>query len=225
MRYIVNIVFIIISLDFIKGIRYHKIKEDREAKDMESKWLEQEVAKLGLEEYIGIGDIPDLDLYMDQLITLFESKLSHTKRYEDDKLLTKTMINNYTKDKVLMPAHKKKYTKDHIILMILLYHLKGIISIGDIKDLFSVLKIDENFDSDKLGSFYQAYLDCRNKELSYFNLGIEKRIETVNQEMVKMGIEDEKVGAMLLACTLIEQATYHKKLAEHIIDRCIKVGE
>lgn len=192
---------------------------------MESKWLEEEVAKLGLEEYIGIGDIPDLDLYMDQLITLFESKLSHTKRYEDDKLLTKTMINNYTKDKVLMPAHKKKYTKDHIILMILLYHLKGIISIGDIKDLFSVLKIDENFDSDKLTSFYQAYLDSRAKELSYFNLGIEKRIETVNEEMEKMGIEDEKVGAMLLACTLIEQATYHKKLAEHIIDKCIKGGE
>lgn len=189
---------------------------------MESKWLEEEVAKLGLEEYIGLGDIPDLDLYMDQLITLFESKLSHTKRYEGDKLLTKTMINNYTKDKVLMPAHKKKYTKDHIILMILLYHLKGIISIGDIKDLFSSLKIDENLDSHKLANFYEAYLACRDKELSYFNFGIEKRIEMVNEEMEKMQIHDEKVGAMLLVCTLIEQATYHKRLAEHIIDKCIK---
>ena len=178
---------------------------------MESKWLEEEVAKLGLEEYIGLGDIPDLDLYMDQLITLFESKLSHTKRYEGDK--------------VLMPAHKKKYTKDHIILMILLYHLKGIISIGDIKDLFSSLKIDENLDSHKLANFYEAYLACRDKELSYFNFGIEKRIEMVNEEMEKMQIQDEKVGAMLLVCTLIEQATYHKRLAEHIIDKCIKGEE
>lgn len=189
---------------------------------MESKWLQDEVAQLGLEEYIGLGDIPNLDLYMDQLITLFESKLSHTKRYEGDKLLTKTMINNYTKDKVLMPAHKKKYTKDHIILMILLYHLKGIISIGDIKDLFSALKQDEHLDRDQLERFYAAYLACRDKELSYFHFGIEKRVEMVNQQMEKMKIEDKKIEAMLLVCTLIEQATYHKRLAEHIIDKCIK---
>lgn len=192
---------------------------------MNSTWLEEEVAKLGLDEYIRLEDIPNIDLYMDQLITLFESKLNHTKRYEDDKLLTKTMINNYTKDKVLMSAHKKKYTKEHIILMLLLYQLKNIISIGDIKDLFSVLKSEENLDSEKLAHLYQAYLNCKDKELSYFNLGIEKRVETVNEEMRKLGIEDETVGSMLLAFTLIEQATYHKKLAEHIIDKCIKREE
>ena len=47
----------------------------------------------------------------------------------------------------------------------------------------------------------------------------------VNEEMEKMQIQDEKVGAMLLVCTLIEQATYHKRLAEHIIDKCIKGEE
>ncbi|MEG0371710.1 MAG: DUF1836 domain-containing protein, partial [Clostridium sp.] len=186
---------------------------------MEIKWLEDQVASLRIDEHMELEDIPNLDLYMDQLITLFENKLSHTKRYENDKLLTKTMINNYTKDKVLMPAHKKKYTKDHIILMLLLYQFKSIISIGDIKDVFSALKEEEHLDSEKLVNLYQAYLNCKDKEMDHFNIGIEKRVEAVNEELEKLGIEDDKVGAVLLAFTLVEQASYHKRLAELIIDK------
>ncbi|MDA3730969.1 DUF1836 domain-containing protein [Niameybacter massiliensis] len=189
---------------------------------MEKKWLEEQVASLRLDEHMALEDIPNLDLYMDQLITLFESNLSHTKRHEDDKLLTKTMINNYTKDKVLMPAHKKKYTKDHIVLMLLLYQLKSIISISDIKDVFSVLKQEDNIDSETLTNLYKACLNSREKEMSYFELGIEKRVDTVNEELDKWGIKDEKIGAALLVFTLIEQAIYHKRLAEIIIDKCIK---
>nr|WP_307993006.1 DUF1836 domain-containing protein [uncultured Niameybacter sp.] len=189
---------------------------------METKWLEDQVADLKLDEHMALEDIPSLDLYMDQLITLFENNLSHTKRYEDDKLLTKTMINNYTKDKVLMPAHKKKYTKDHIILMLLLYQFKSIISIGDIKDVFSILKEEDHLDSEKLTNLYKAYLSCKSKELTYFNMGIEKRVETVNEELEKLNIQDDKIGATLLVFMLIEQASYHKRLAEIIIDKCIK---
>ncbi|MGL4798607.1 MAG: DUF1836 domain-containing protein, partial [Cellulosilyticaceae bacterium] len=146
---------------------------------MDGKWLEEQVKALDLEETIKLKDIPNIDLYMDQLITLFESKLSHTKRYEEDKLLTKTMINNYTKDKVIMPATKKKYTRDHILLMVLLYQLKSIISIGDIKDTFSLIKEEEGVDSDKLRSVFEAYQSCREKEIGYFNLGVEKRTQSI----------------------------------------------
>ena len=43
---------------------------------------------------------------MDQVIQLFESKLSEQKRNDDEKILTKTMINNYAKGKVII-ANKK----------------------------------------------------------------------------------------------------------------------
>ena len=56
--------------------------------------------ELNLNEQIELKEIPSIDLYMDQVITLFENNLSHSKRYDEDKLLTKTMINNYTKDKL-----------------------------------------------------------------------------------------------------------------------------
>lgn len=189
---------------------------------VEKEWLKEQVEGLGLGRSIEIKDIPDLDLYMDQLITLFESKLSHTKRYEEDKLLTKTMINNYTKDKVLTPAYKKKYTKDHILLMILLYQLKNILSISDIKDVFDVLKISDEIDTTKLMAIYQSYLQCKETEIECFKVDVERRVEEINDTLSKEGINDEAMNTVLLVIELIEQAVYHKKLAEKIIDEKLK---
>nr|WP_249026357.1 DUF1836 domain-containing protein [Thomasclavelia cocleata] len=57
------------------------------------------------------SDIPSLDLYMDQIMTLFEEHLQDNKRYNEDKLLTKTMINNYTKAGIIKPVKGKKIYK------------------------------------------------------------------------------------------------------------------
>lgn len=78
-----------------------------------------------------IKDIPDIDLYMDQVTTLLNSKFEGTKRNGDDKLLTKTMINNYAKFRLLPPPEKKKYSKDHIITLIMIYFFKNVLSISD----------------------------------------------------------------------------------------------
>lgn len=190
---------------------------------MEKEWLKAQLEELGLDKNIEINDIPDLDLYMDQLITLFEGKLAHTKRYEEDKLLTKTMINNYTKDKVLMPAYKKKYTKNHIILMVLLYQLKNILSISDIKDVFDAMKISEEIDSAKLVTIYESYLKCRETEVECFKVDVDRRVDEINDTLLQEGIEDEKMSTVLLVLELIEQAVYHKKLAEKIIDQKLKM--
>ena len=74
--------------------------------------------------YIRPEDIPDIPLYMDQITTFMETKLESCKRYPDDKLITKTMINNYTKNKLIPPPDKKKYSKEHLILLIYTYYLK-----------------------------------------------------------------------------------------------------
>ena len=88
---------------------------------------------LSLESNIKLEEVPEIDLYMDQVIQLFESKLSNQKRNDEEKILTKTMINNYAKGKLLLPIKNKKYSKEHIILMSLIYNLKGALSINDIK--------------------------------------------------------------------------------------------
>lgn len=75
--------------------------------------LLQRLAKLN---YIKPGDVPNIDLYMDQVTTFMDEHLSDVKRYEDDKILTKTMINNYTKNDLLPPPVKKKYSKEPVVV-------------------------------------------------------------------------------------------------------------
>ena len=72
--------------------------------------------------YIRPENIPDIDLYMDQVTTFMDSSLKESKRYDSDKILTKTMINNYAKNDLLPPPLKKKYSKEHILVLIFIYY-------------------------------------------------------------------------------------------------------
>ena len=85
--------------------------------------------------YIRPEEIPGIDLYMDQVTTFMDEHLKNTKRYPEDKVLTKTMINNYAKNHLLPPPQKKKYSREHMLLLIFIYYFKNILSIGDIQAL------------------------------------------------------------------------------------------
>lgn len=84
-------------------------------------------------------DIPNIDLYMDQITTFMDTRLAASKRYPDDKIITKTMVNNYTKNHLLPPSVKKKYSREHVFLLIMIYHLKNMLSISDIQSLLEPL--------------------------------------------------------------------------------------
>lgn len=87
-------------------------------------------------DHIKTEDIPNIDLYMDQVTTFMDKRLRSTSRYpSEDKILTKTMINNYAKNDLLPPPIKKKYSKEHILLLVFIYYYKNILSIGDIQTL------------------------------------------------------------------------------------------
>ena len=90
-------------------------------------------------DYIKPREIPNIDLYMDQVTTFMEEHLKDSKRYPEDKILTKTMINNYAKNRLLPAPEKKKYSKEHILLLIYIYYYKGILSISDIQSLLEPL--------------------------------------------------------------------------------------
>ena len=90
-------------------------------------------------DYIRPREIPDIDLYMDQVTTFMEERLHDSKRYPEDKILTKTMINNYAKNRLIPPPEKKKYSREHMLLLIYIYYYKGILSIGDIQRLLEPL--------------------------------------------------------------------------------------
>lgn len=125
---------------------------------------------LGELDYIEPGSIPDIDLYMDQVTTFMDSHLEHSKRYPDDKILTKTMINNYAKNDLLPPPDKKKYTKDHMLMLTWIYYYKNLLSIGDIETLLGPLK-EYYFAKDgehNLEDVYERVFElCRGQRNSY----------------------------------------------------------
>ena len=83
--------------------------------------------------HIRPGDIPSIDLYMDQVTSFMDEHLQSSRRYEKDKILTKTMINNYTKNRLLPPPEKKRYSKEHMLVLIFIYYMKGFLPLDDIK--------------------------------------------------------------------------------------------
>jgi len=94
------------------------------------------LASLDRIQYIKPEDIPKIDLYMDQVTGFMDDRLKAAARYPgEDRILTKTMINNYAKNDLLPPPVKKKYSKEHILLLIFIYYYKGVLSIGDIQTL------------------------------------------------------------------------------------------
>lgn len=78
------------------------------------------------------ASLPEIDLYMDQLIGFFEKKLAFLFS-EDEKGVTSTMINNYVKHKVIMPPVKKKYSREHIAYLFVVITLKKAFSMSEIK--------------------------------------------------------------------------------------------
>lgn len=107
-------------------------------------------------DYVHPEDIPNIDLYVDQVTTFIESQLSSMKRNDDEKILTKTMINNYTKNHVLPSPDKKKYSRDHVLMLILIYYLKSFLSIKDIQILLEPVT-EKYFGTESELSFYELY--------------------------------------------------------------------
>lgn len=94
------------------------------------------LASISRIDYIKLEEIPGIHLYMDQVTTFMEEHLSSSKRHPEDKVLTKTMINNYAKNNLLPPPIKKKYSKEHMLMLIFIYYFKNLLSFNDIEELF-----------------------------------------------------------------------------------------
>lgn len=188
---------------------------------------EKEISKLLDEicsfEQLKYSNIPDIDLYMDQVTTFIDEKLSYLKRNEKEVTLTKTMINNYTKAGILMPPKKKKYSRQHMVLIILTYYLKQILSINDIQTLFSPLvnmaKSGEGCD-ENLVSIYNEFLDIEKKEIEDFKTTFDNMF---TEEEKLVDCNDKDINKLIVTVlSLVIKSTIQKRMAEKIIDEFFK---
>ena len=182
------------------------------------------MASLGRIETITLDEIPNIDLYMDQLTSFMDERLKKTTRHPgEDKILTKTMINNYAKNDLLPPPIKKKYSKDHLILLIVIYYLKSILSINDIQTLIEPLKRRFYGAEDKLdlSRIYETLYQLQEESLEPVKEDITKRYERAMQTFDDPDINEEEQKKMRLFSfiTLLSYDVYVKKLLiEKILD-------
>ena len=181
--------------------------------------LLQRLAKLN---YIKPGDVPNIDLYMDQVTTFMDEHLSDVKRYEDDKILTKTMINNYTKNDLLPPPVKKKYSKEHIYVLTFIYYLKNILSISDIQKLLNPLT-DKFFNKEELPDLEYIYSEIYNMEkaqIASLTKDVVERTQVAKEAFLDVENEEDKDFLQLFSLVgLLSFDVYMKKnIIESLID-------
>ena len=182
------------------------------------------IASLGRIDTISLDELPNIDLYMDQLTTFMDERLKKTTRYPgSDKILTKTMINNYAKNDLLPPPVRKKYSKDHLILLIFIYYLKNILSINDIQTLIEPLKERFHVSDDELNlsKIYQTAYGLQSDELEPVIEDLKKKyaksLETFSD--VELGDEERKRLQMFSFIVELSYDVYVKKLLiEKILD-------
>lgn len=181
--------------------------------------LLQRLAKLN---YIKPGDVPNIDLYMDQVTTFMDEHLSDVKRYEDDKILTKTMINNYTKNDLLPPPVKKKYSKEHIYVLTFIYYLKNILSISDIQKLLNPLT-DKFFNKEELPDLEYIYSEIYNMEkaqIASLSKDVVEGTQVAKEAFLDVENEEDKDFLQLFSLVgLLSFDVYMKKnIIESLID-------
>ena len=176
------------------------------------KFLSDLLAELQRIDYVRPEDIPNIDLYMDQITTFMDSQLETSKRHADDKILTKTMINNYAKNNLLPPPEKKKYTKEHVLTLIFIYYFKNILSISDIQSILNPIT-DKYFGKDGSYSLEDIYREV---------FGLEhhaRKFNTSCQTFPDAAPEDaELLRNFSLICMLSYDVYVKKTIIERLID-------
>ncbi|EGO2703597.1 DUF1836 domain-containing protein [Enterococcus faecalis] len=128
-------------------------------------------------------ELPDIELYMDQVITLIEKYLSPLITLEKHTLLTSSMVNNYVKHGLIPAPVKKRYNQKHLAFLIAITLLKQVLTLPEIKQ--GIL-----FQGATVGIREAYNLFCQEQERAIYVIAAqaqEKEVQAKSQE--PMGIE------------------------------------
>jgi len=191
--------------------------------------LESIMDSLDRFEHLKTADIPNMDLYMDQVTTLMEKSLKPAARHGDeDKVLTKTMINNYAKNDLLPAPYKKKYSKEHILVLIFIYYFKGILSIGDIQKLLNPL--NEHFFSNdnglKIEDIYNEVFSMEKSQMELLKQDVIAKYQVAEECFTEAPEEHQKfLKKFAFICALSFDVYVKKLIIEKLIDDLPDVGD
>ena len=172
-------------------------------------------------DYINPKDIPSIDLYMDQLTTFMEDQLGKNRRNDEDKVMTKTMINNYAKNKLLPPPEKKRYSREHLLMLIFIYYFKNILSINDIQTLLGPIteKYFKSVTEKDMTYIYQEVFSMEQSQIRYLEKDLMRRFKSAGEIFEDADPEDKEFLHQFSFICLLSFDVYMKKMIiENMID-------
>lgn len=185
-------------------------------------FLYEVLQKLQSMDYVKPESLPDIDLYMDQVTTFMDSQLASTKRNEDDKILTKTMINNYAKNNLLPPPNKKKYSKEHMLLLLFIYYFKSILSISDIQSILNPITekyFGKNEDLN-MQDIYNEVFSLEHEEVQHILKDLAKKYKTSLNTFQDVPDDDKEfLHNFAFICMLSFDVYIKKMIIENTIDK------
>lgn len=173
------------------------------------------------EPLINPKKMPKIDLYMDQVIQMFEQQYEPFLRTNTEKVMTKTMINNYSKEKLYEPVKKKKYDMNHLMLLSMIYQLKNTLSIADIKKITQNLSVNETIEPSSLENFYEQLYKMDD---FIFDL-VKDDVQVVENKVETLDSLDEQTKRIFYANLFSQMSTYYKQLAEQLVDEVEEVKD
>ena len=172
-------------------------------------------------DYVKSTNIPNIDLYMDQVTTFMEKALASSKRYPNDKILTKTMINNYAKDDLLPPPLKKKYSKEHLMILTFIYYFKSILSIKDIETLLTPIT-QKYFHSESnldISHIYDEVCSFEKERTRILQEDIKNAYETSKKTFSEVKEDDQAfLQFFSFICMLSFDVYVKKQIVEKLVD-------
>ena len=166
---------------------------------------------------------------MDQVTTFMDRKLKPTTRKPDeDKILTKTMINNYAKNDLLPPPVKKKYSKEHILMLIFIYYCKGMLSINDIQTLLNPLaeRYFQKTSEPNLSSIYEEVFGMEEEQIAGLKKDIIEKFAMSKKTFTDVPEEDQEILQLFSFIFTLGYDVYVKKLLlEKLVDNFREVTQ
>ncbi len=101
-------------------------------------------------------EIPDLEIYMDQLTTYLDKRLSFYSREAEAPFITRSMVNNYSKARLLPPPVSKRYSRIHMMVLSLICQLKRLFTIQDLGRLLAPVSQEKQAEG-----LYRLFLEAQ----------------------------------------------------------------
>lgn len=160
-------------------------------------------------------NIPRVDLYMEQLLQFFDQEMGEVLLYadKDEKVFTKTMINNYTKEGALPRPINKKYGEIHMIMLAYISMLKRILSISEIRDFFNLVE-----DKEQLVTMYRAYTEMVDEYRGEYVRLVEERMERIDKKLATHHIQDDKYKAMTFISLMGLEAAVNQTVCGKLLE-------